>query len=67
MNTTPGWLNRWAASLRRATLQELDGLFGPLVSLPHDFGGGIRTRLFSPLKNLLALSFPGPRRKGLLP
>lgn len=67
MDAKAGRLKGWARTMAEKTPAELGRLFGPWASLPGGFGAGERTRLFSPLQDLLALSLPGARRKGLLP
>lgn len=67
MQRPVGHFKRWARTLSQETLGQLSHVFGPWVGLPRDFGSGKRTRFFSPLKDLLAVSFPGAWRGKLLP
>jgi len=67
MRKPEGRLKRWAGALDKRGLGELSRVMGPWAGLPRDFGAGKRTRLFSPLKDLLAVSFPGAWRGRILP
>jgi hypothetical protein len=60
MRQSTGRLERQSAVWSRATPGELSEAFGPWVSLPQGFGGGKRTRLFSPLTDLMALPLSSP-------
>jgi len=55
MSTTIGTLRRKAQTFGNSGLRELMGVFTPWLDLAEAFGKPARNRLFSPLKNLLAL------------
>ena len=46
--------------MKNRPVAEMMEMFENIVQLPENFGNPIRTRLFSPLYYLLALSVPGP-------
>ncbi len=52
-------MKRNVEQLKNMPLPQMMETFGNLVQLPENFGNPIRTRLFSPLCNLLDLSVPG--------
>ncbi len=67
MNMANRCLKGRADRLANKPLGELMELFGPRAELPDDFGNPSRKRLFSPRTDLLALSFPGTRRRRFVP
>jgi len=46
-------------ALRQNSVAEIQTVFARWIDVPSDFGNPLRTRLFSPLTHLLALSLTG--------
>lgn len=57
MTPAKGRLKNQAEKIKKMDLSDLMALFNGWLTLPKDFGQPKRVRLFSPLTNILALSF----------
>lgn len=62
-----GQLKKKVSEFYQSSMTEISEVFRKWVELPDNFGKAKRKRLFSPLKNILAVSVAGTCRGWFLP